>query len=86
MTFTPAPRSLDSLAWRIAEHGIDAELAAVQDFARRAVAAGVPESLVAVMLDAHQPDIARQRAFGAVAADLARRQESSAPPGFVIAA
>jgi hypothetical protein len=85
MTFDRTPRSLDSLAWRIAEHGIDSELDDVRAFARSALMAGVDRSLVDMLLDPRQPAIARQRAFGAVAAALANQSPRDVP-GFVVAA
>jgi hypothetical protein len=89
MTFDRTPRSLDSLAWRIAEHGIDSPnddvLDDVRAFARSALAAGVDRSLVGMLLDPGQPAIARQRAFGVVAAALANQSPRDVP-GFVVAA
>jgi hypothetical protein len=86
MTFDPTPRSLDSLAWRIAEHGIDTQLDDVRALASTARWAGVPEAMVAVMVDPQEPAVARLRAFGAVAAAVAGHHSSAAPPGFVVAA
>jgi hypothetical protein len=89
MTFDRTPRSLDSLAWRIAEHGIDTAnddvLDDVRAFARSALAAGVDETLVRVLLDPEQAAIARHRAFGAVAAALASKPPRGVP-SFVVAA
>jgi hypothetical protein len=63
---------LDDLAYRLASTGpveLEAELAR---FARYALAAGASPLLVAILGDQRQPDVARQRAFGRIACELAR--------------
>jgi hypothetical protein len=86
MSFDTSPRSLDALAWRIAEHGVSAHLAEVREFARAARASGVSEAVVAAVLDPDAPEVARQRAFGMAAAALAAKRSPQGAPAFVVAA
>jgi hypothetical protein len=66
-----APGGIDALTHRVATDGpaaVEAELAAYARFARRR---GVSPTLVDIVGDPHQPALARQRAFGRIAAALA---------------
>ncbi len=85
MTFDNAPRSFDSLAWRIVHEGIDGPREEVREFARIALANGVPEVLIGVLLDPDESPVARQRAFGAAAAALVARRAPTTPT-FIVAA
>ena len=54
--------------WLHPPAGVEAELARFAAYARRC---GVTPLLVAVVADSAQPDVARQRAFGRIAVELA---------------
>jgi hypothetical protein len=71
MTTSPRSSTVDALAWRVAEDGVERHLDDVVAFGHQALSQGACSVLVAVMLDPDEPPIARQRAFGAVAAALA---------------
>jgi hypothetical protein len=63
---------LDQLAWRIASDGIDSiPLSTLHDLGFEARDAAASATLVAVLVDCDQPVVARERAFGRVAAWLA---------------
>lgn len=66
----PAPSltTLDDLAYRVAEHGVDVDRAAVSRVVRRAASLGASPVLVDVVIDPFEPPVARQRAFGALLA------------------
>lgn len=62
----------DWLAYGIAAHGIGPYNDAVVAMVLRARSMGVCSASVEVLADPTQPEVARQRAFGRVAAALAR--------------
>lgn len=62
---------LTDLAWRLASDGFAGQESEVRQFTRAARAAGVPAVLVDALADPQQPEVARLRAFGRVAAVLA---------------
>jgi hypothetical protein len=66
-------RDLADLASELAADGFAGREAAVREVARAARAAGVAPVLVAVLTDEREPLVARWRAFGRVAAELAAR-------------
>lgn len=66
--------TLDDLAWRIDRHGIDGIPAStLRDLGFAALDADASATLVALVVDPAEPAVARQRAFGRLAAWLARR-------------
>jgi hypothetical protein len=62
---------LTDLAWDLASEGFDGREHAVRQVVRTARAAGLPSTLVGIVADPTQPEVARLRAFGRVAALLA---------------
>jgi len=58
---------LTDLAWDLASDGFAGREAAVRQVVRTARANGLPATLVTVLEDARQPEVARFRAFGRVA-------------------
>jgi hypothetical protein len=58
------------LAWELAASGFAGREQAVREVVRAARAGGVPAALTAVLADAGEPEIARLRAFGRIAAML----------------
>ena len=62
---------LTDLAWDLASDGFVGHEAAVRQVVRTAYAQGVSAGLTGVLADARQPEVARLRAFGRVAAALA---------------
>lgn len=61
------------LAEVVERDGLDAHASTLFALADRASAVGVSPVLVGVMLSAHEPAVARMRAFGMVAAAVASR-------------
>ena len=64
---------LADLAWDLASDGFVGREPTVRQVVRTARAAGVSPVLAAVLGDAREPEIARLRAFGRIAAELAAR-------------
>jgi hypothetical protein len=62
---------LTDLAWDLASDGFVGHEAAVRQVVRTAYAQGVSAGLTGVLADVRQPEVARLRAFGRVAAELA---------------
>jgi hypothetical protein len=67
---SPSNEQIDRLAWEIAEHGVTRCAEAVRRFTALARSAGVTGTSLDVLDDPTQPDVARARAFGRVAAEL----------------
>ena len=61
---------LTELGWDLACGGFVGREVAVRGVVRTARASGVPAGLLAVLADPGQPEVARLRAFGRVAASL----------------
>lgn len=78
---SPSTEQIDRLAWEIAEHGVTRCADAVRRFATLARSAGVSGRALAVLDDPAQPDVARARAFGMVAAELATSWHRTTPAG-----
>jgi hypothetical protein len=81
-----APGGIEALTDRVAADGpapVEAELASYARFARRW---GANPALVDVMADPGQPAVARQRAFGRIAAELANATTSTCGDGDRVAA
>jgi hypothetical protein len=78
--------TLDFLAWSVAQDGVEAHRAELLSVGREARARGVSPVLVDVLLDASQPEVARQRAFGAVAAALGAQPDGGTPAELIPAA
>jgi len=70
---------LTDLAWDLASDGFVGREVAVLQVARTARAVGLPATLVAVLADVHQPEVARLRAFGRIAALLDAVGATTAP-------
>jgi hypothetical protein len=70
-----APQELDRLAHRIADDGIAAHEPFVQHIARRAATFGLAPIATAILADRTAPPVARERAFGRVAAALERQRQ-----------
>jgi hypothetical protein len=71
---------LSALAWDLADGGIAGRELAVRRVVRAAQALGVSPTLVAVLADPAEPEVARLRAFGRIAtalAEIARNQHAS---------
>jgi hypothetical protein len=64
---------LDELAWDLASDGFVGHEVVVRQLVRSARAAGLSATLVEVLADPAEPEVARLRAFGHVAAALAAR-------------
>jgi hypothetical protein len=62
---------LVDLAWDLDSRGFEGHEVAVRQVVRSARAAGVSRTLVDVLADPSEPEVARLRAFGQVAAALA---------------
>jgi hypothetical protein len=62
---------LDALAWEIADGGIAGRELALRRVVRAAQALLVSPTLVAVLADPAEPEVARLRAFGCIATALA---------------
>jgi hypothetical protein len=69
--------TFDDLAWRVAQDGVGRHLDEVRALAHGALAQGVSAVLVGILLNPDEPAVARQRAFGAIAAALAAPQSLS---------
>lgn len=67
------PATLIELAWDLACDGVGGHEDAVRQVILVGREAGVSPILVAVLADPHEPEVARLRAFGHIAAALARR-------------
>ena len=61
---------LTDLALNLAADGFDGHEQAVRNVVRSARERGVSPTLVAILADPREPEVARLRAFGRVAADL----------------
>jgi hypothetical protein len=64
---------LVDLAWDLESSGFEGHEVAVRQVVRSARAAGVSRTMVDVLADPTEPEVARLRAFGQVAAALATR-------------
>jgi hypothetical protein len=64
----PTSTTLDDLAYRVAEGGVDVDRAGVSRVVRRAASLGASPVLIDVVTDPFAPPVARQRAFGALLA------------------
>ena len=64
---------LVDLAWDLESSGFEGHEVAVRQVVRSARAAGVSRTLVDVLADPTEPEVARLRAFGRIAAALATR-------------
>ena len=64
-------RDLTELAWDLASDGFLGHEAAVRDVVRTARAHGASAVFIDVLADVRQPEVARLRAFGRLAAELA---------------
>ncbi len=71
---------LSRLAWSLDTHGAAGHHRALLRVARLARLAGVSTVLVEILADVEAPEIARLRAFGHVAAELARRRPAETCP------
>lgn len=80
LAFAPSPLVLDSLAHRVAEYGVDADRATVVQVVRAATATGASHVLADVVTDPREPEVARQRALGALLTHLAAHRHRPAPP------
>lgn len=69
---------IDRLAWEIAEHGVTRCADAVRRFTTLARSAGLAGPTLDVLDDPSQPDIARARAYGRVAAELVAADQVAA--------
>ena len=61
---------LAELGWDLASDGVTGHEAAVREVARTARRAGVSPVLVGLLADPRQPEVARLRAYGRIAARL----------------
>jgi hypothetical protein len=79
-TVTPMarPRPFDDLASRLASDGPAAMHGELIRLVEVAAARGATPSLLAILADRNQPDVARQRAFGRIAVELATPRPDSA--------
>jgi hypothetical protein len=68
------PIPLGDLAGRLAQHGAAALEAELARFVDRARALGASPVLLSILADRDQPDVARQRAWGRMALEIAARQ------------
>jgi hypothetical protein len=73
------PHPFDELASQLAANGPAATHDDLTRFVELAAASGATPSLLSVLADRHQPDVARQRAFGRLAVELATSMSDSAP-------
>jgi hypothetical protein len=62
---------LSELAWELASAGFAGRENAVRQVVRTSRTHGLDPVLVGILADAHQPEVARLRAFGRIAALLA---------------
>jgi hypothetical protein len=75
---TITPQTIDLMVWSIVDHGIASLDHTSLDAVRRAACkAGVDERLADLLTDRAAPPVLRERAFGRVAADLARAARRS---------
>lgn len=63
---------LHQLAWELDAHGFAGRDAAVRNVVRSARVAGLSPVLIAVLAEPAEPEVARMRAFGTIAAQLSR--------------
>ena len=70
---------LTNLAVDLASDGFAGHEAAIRDVVRSARAHGVASVLVDILADPSQPEVARQRAFGTVAASLSFGRRTMLP-------
>lgn len=66
-------RLIDDLAHAVVSDGLSAHRPAVAALADQAQVLGIAPTLIALLLDAAEPDVVRERAFGAVTRELASR-------------
>jgi hypothetical protein len=76
---------LDALAWEIEDGGIAGRELAVRRVVRAAQALGVSPTLVAVLADPAEPEVARLRAFGCIATALAEAARNPHADGALMA-
>jgi hypothetical protein len=70
LALAPSIADLDALAHEAAERGVDSDRALVVQVVRAASAAGADPVLADVVTDPREPEVARQRALGALLAHL----------------
>lgn|GEM_PF-5013047 len=80
LAFAPTPLALDSLAHRVAEASVDVDRATVVQVVRAAMATGASHVLADVVTDPREPEVARQRALGALISHLSEHRHRPAPP------
>jgi hypothetical protein len=80
ITFALSPLALDSLAHEVAEFGVDTDRATVVQVVRAATAAGASQVLADVVTDPREPEVARQRALGALLEHLSEHRRRPVPP------
>jgi hypothetical protein len=69
----PTNIEIDRMAWKIAELGVQAVPApALRELGFQARMAGIQPVLTEVLIDQTAPPVARQRAFGQIAAQIAQ--------------
>jgi hypothetical protein len=76
---------LDALAWEIEDGGFAGRELAVRRVVRAAQALGVSPTLIAVLADPAEPEVARLRAFGCIATALAAAARTPRPDGALMA-
>ena len=66
-------REIERLAWHIELHGLAGHDEAIRNVVQRAHTAGASPVLAGVLADRNEPEVARIRAFGLVALQIAAR-------------
>jgi hypothetical protein len=79
VTSTTPRHPFDDLASELAANGPAATRDDLTRFVELAAASGATPSLLSVLADRDQPDVARQRAFGRLAVELAAPMSDSVP-------
>jgi hypothetical protein len=80
ITGTITDDAIDESAWKIEVHGLAGLEDVAQQVARRADREGASPVLAAVLADPHAPEVARIRAFGLLALQLATAQAGCGTP------
>ena len=78
--------AFDELAHAVVADGVAAHAATLNQLAAVAYAAGVSTTLISIVTDRNQPDVARLRALGRVLAALESPSEPQAPASTTAAA
>lgn len=79
-SFIPTTQRLDQVAWTIDQRGINSiPAAALRELGFLARSAGGSQILSEVLVDTTAPSVARQRAFGKIAALLADPTDTTTP-------